>query len=233
MILLIEPNRAIRKKLCDLLNRERIIGVDSCPQTFEMICKFKNRFNIIIVNIRLLKDILSHGTLFKLCEKLYIEIPPILAFYRKGDEKIRENFEKNYGQYKLIKFDKEDTSFPERYIQAVRELFPEVIADIDKANEVWLKGDEPEVSTDPRAWLVEEGFLEAIKSSKIGEIAKDMEQIMPLIKKMLSAEKTGGKYEKGEANKEVDYKKMYFEIKKKYDELLKYVKELVDFTDKP
>jgi|GEM_PF-6697252 len=29
---------------------------------------------------------------------------------------------------------------------------------------------------------------------------------------------------------EIDYKRMYFELKQKYDELLKYVKELVDLS---
>lgn len=52
MILLIEPNRRIRKRLCDLLNRERILGVDSYAQTLEMIAKFKNRmFSVLIVVI--------------------------------------------------------------------------------------------------------------------------------------------------------------------------------------
>jgi len=228
MILLIEPNKNIRKRLCDLLNRERIIGIDSLPQTFEMICKFKNSIHIIIANIRLLHDIVSKGTLFRLCEKLYVDIPPILAFYRKGDEKIKHEFEKNYQQYKLIDYDKDDTSFPERYIMAIKELYPEVIADINKATEVWLKGEEPETLIDHREWLEKEGFIKTMENLKIGKLTQDMEQIIPLMKKMLSEEK---KLLKNKTKKqEIDYKRMYFELKQKHDELLKYVKELIDLS---
>lgn len=228
MILLIEPNKNIRKRLCDLLNRERIIGVDALPQTFEMICKFKNSVHIIIANIRLLHDIVSKGTLFRLCEKLYVEVPPILAFYRRGDEEIKRDFEENYRQYKLIDYDKDDTSFPERYIMAIRELYPEVIADINKATEMWLKGDEPETPIDHRKWLEEQGFVEAMENLKIGKLTQDMEQIIPLMKKMLSEEK---KLLKNKTKKqEIDYKRMYFELKQKHAELLKYVKELVDLS---
>ncbi len=230
MILLIEPNKGIRKRLCDLLSRERILAIGSYPETLEMIAKFKNRINIIIASIRMFKDILLRGTLFRLCQKLYIEIPPILVLYRKGDEKIKEEFEKNKVHCSIIKFDGEDTSFPERYIMAIRELYPEVIADINKATEMWLKGEESETPKDHRKWLEEEGFLEAIENLKIGKLTRDVEQIIPLMKKMLSEEKKGPKEKKQKKKQEADYKRMYLELKRKHDELLKYVKELVDLS---
>ncbi|MGB7055000.1 MAG: hypothetical protein WBE28_06750, partial [bacterium] len=86
MILLIEPNRKIRKRICDLLIRERIIAVGTYAETLEMIAKFQRRLNVIIANIRVLNDILNKKTLFRLCQKLHIEVPPILALFRKGDE---------------------------------------------------------------------------------------------------------------------------------------------------
>ena len=96
MILFIEPNRKIRKRICDLLSRERIIAVGSYAETLEMIAKFQKRLNIIIANIRVLDDILNKKTLFRLCDKLRINVPPILAIYRKGDDKIQEKFEEKY-----------------------------------------------------------------------------------------------------------------------------------------
>ncbi len=113
MILLLEPYKKRRKKLCDLLSRERIIGIDSIPEALEMVCKFKNDLAIIIANIHLLYDILSRKTLFKLCTKLYIDIPPLLGFYEAGDEKIKEEFVNKYKQYKLVEYDEKDDSFPE------------------------------------------------------------------------------------------------------------------------
>ncbi len=230
MILLIEPNRKIRKRLCDLLSRERIISVGSYVQTLEMMCKFKNDFNIIISNIRVLKDILLRGTLVKLCQKLYINIPPMLVLYRRGDNKIKEELEKSDIQCRLIKFDRDDTSFPERYIQAVKELYPDVMADIKKATGIWLKDEESEVHIDPRKWLVEEGFLDAKEIKKIGQIAKDMEQIIPLMKEMLLVNRGEGQKMKQNSVQEADYKEMYFKLKQKYDELINYVAELVNCT---
>ncbi|MGB3341420.1 MAG: hypothetical protein WBB37_08065 [bacterium] len=228
MILLIEPNKKIRKRLCDLLSRERILAIGSYAETLEMIAKFKNRINIIITNIRLCKDILLRGTLFRLCQKLYIEIPPILIFYRRGDEKIKEEFEKNNLSCSIIKFDGEDTSFPERYIMAIKDLYPKVIVDINKATEMWLKGEEPEILIDHRKWLEEEGFLEEVENLKIGKLTRDIEQIIPLMRKMLSEEKKKPQEKRQTKKQEVDYKRMYFELKQRHDELLKYVKELVD-----
>jgi hypothetical protein len=228
MILLIEPNRKIRKRICDLLNRERIIAVGTYPETLEMIAKFQKRLNIIISNIRVLDDVLRRQTLFRLCEKLYIDIPPILAIHRKGDAKIKEKFEEEYKECKLIKYDGDDNSFPERYIAAVKDLYPEVIADIDKANESWLRVDELEAAADPREWLVKEGFVDAFESSKYGKIARELEQMLPLIKKVLatieSEKKTVPKTEQVKANQ----KKHYSELREKLNSFVKYIKELDD-----
>jgi len=182
--------------LCDLLSRERIIGVDSIPETLEMVCKFKNNFEIIIANIHLLYEILSRETLFRLCNKLYIDIPPLLGLYTKGDEKIKKEFEKKYSKYKLVEYDEEDEHFPERYLQALKELYPDVIADAKKATETWLKGEETKELKETREWLEQEGFIEA----------------------------------REKITQKEDYKKMYLELKKRYDELLSYVKKLAEFV---
>lgn len=211
MILLIEPDETIRKKLCDLLSRERIVGVGSIPETLEMICKFKNNFDIIIVNIRLLNEIFAKGTLFRLCDKLYIKVPPILGIYNKSDAEVVKQLKKIHEKCEFIEYDKENSRFPEQYIQAIKELFPQLIVDINKAKESWVIKKKHEEQVDPHAWLEQEGFLKTAKGI---------------------SEKTIEKHEEKQ-KKEKDYKSMYFDIKKKYDELVKYVKELADSTKNP
>jgi len=161
-----------------------------------MVCKFKNNFEVIIANIHLLYQILSRETLFRLCKRLYIDIPPLLGLYTKGDEKIKEEFEKKYSQYRLIEYDEEDDHFPERYIHALKELYPDVVVDVNKATETWLKGEETKELIEARKWLEQEGFIEP------GEKISQKE----------------------------DYRKMYFKLKKRYDELLSYVKKLAEFA---
>jgi hypothetical protein len=226
MILLIEPNKSIRKRVCDLLSRERILGVGSYDETLEMLAKFRNNIVLIVANIRLLKDILTKGTLFRLCNKLYIEIPPIIALYKRGDEKIKDEFEKNKAVRHLVVYDGEDNSFPERYIDKVREAYPEVIANMKTANENWLRGDE-EQPADMKKWLKKEGFLQAIEGSKFNKVARDIEEVLPLIKKMLAATETET-YKKDLNQK--NYEQMYKGLKKKYDLLVKYIKELARST---
>lgn len=224
MILLIEPNSKIRKRMCDLLSRERILGVGTYPEIYEMMAKFRNNINIIISNIRTLKEILLRGTLFKLCEKLHLEVPPILAIYRKGDEKVKNEFEKNL-KYILIKYDGEDNSFPERYIGAIKELYPAVITELKKANESWLKGDDSPSFEDTRKWLVKEGFVKALEKSEIGQLALNMKSMIPMMKEILREER---ELSKKEDVIEQDYKKMYFDLREKYNVLITYVKQLID-----
>ncbi len=189
MILLIEPDKTIRKKLCDLLSRERIVGVGSISETLEMICKFKNNFDIIIANTRLLNEIFAKGTLFRLCDKLYINVPPILGIYNKSDAEVVKQLKKIHEKCEFIEYDKKNNHFPEQYIQATKELFPQLIVDINKAKESWVIKMKHEEQVDPHAWLEQEGFLKTAKGI---------------------SEKTIEKQEK-----EKDYKNMYFDIKKK------------------
>jgi hypothetical protein len=85
VILCIESNTATRKRVCDLLNRKRILGVSSYNEILEMLVKFRNNIALIVANIRLLTEILLKGTLFRLCHKLYIDILPIIALYKRRD----------------------------------------------------------------------------------------------------------------------------------------------------
>lgn len=211
MILIIESDMIIRKKLSDLLNKERIIGIDSMQQMLEMICKFKNDISVIVADIHQLHEIISKKVIFRLCDRFHIDTPPIIGIYKKGDENIQKEFEKNNIGYKLLKYNDKDRSFPELYIETIKEVYPQVHADIEKAREIWLEEKETEDFVDIRKWIEEEGFLEIVDKMKIGESDKKDNTGKSKIKKSTK-----------------DYKKLYFEIKQKYDELLEYVKELTD-----
>jgi hypothetical protein len=211
MILIIESDATVRKKLCDLLHRERIIGVDSVQQMLEMICKFRNNLDAIVTDIHQLHEITSKKIVFRLCDKLHIDTPPMIGIYRKGDENIKKELkEKNIG-YKLLLYNDKDYSFPEQYIETIKEVYPGVHADIAKARNIWLRKTEDDDLVDIREWIKEEGFLKIIDDMKIRE----------------SGKKNGTGVSKTKKTRK-DYKKMYFELKQKYDELLKYVRDLAD-----
>ncbi|KPK67787.1 hypothetical protein AMJ87_12840 [candidate division WOR_3 bacterium SM23_60] len=195
MILLIEPDKTTRKNLCDLLNRERIIGVGTIAETLEIVCKFQRNLDIIIANIHIFAEILGRGTLLKLCEKLHINVPPTLVLYKKGEEEVRTAFHKKFKKYALIEYNEADQDFPEYYIDVVRTLYPGVVVDIDKAKEAWAKKEKRD-DFDARGWLQEEGLLNA-----------------------------------DEVEKKEDYKKMYLDLKKKYDELTERLKKMTDLFE--
>lgn len=211
MILIIESDIIIRKKLSDLLSKERIIGIDSMQQMLEMICKFKNNINVIVADIRQLHEIISKKVIFKLCDRFHIDTPPIIGIYKDGDENIKKEFERDNIKYKLLKYNNKDCSFPELYIETIKQVYPQVHADIEKAKEIWLEEKETEDFVDIRKWIEEEGFLEIVDKMKIIESDK---------------KDNTGKLKTKKSSK--NYKKLYFELKQKYDELLKYVTELTD-----
>ena len=201
----------IRKKLSDLLSKERIIGIDSMQQMLEMICKFKNNVKVIVADIHHLHEIISKKVVFRLCDRFHIDTPPIIGVYKNGDENIKKEFEKDNIGYKLLKYNDKDCSFPELYIETIKEVYPGVHADLEKAREIWLEEKKDDDLVDIRKWIEEEGFLEIVDNMKIGESEKKVNIDKSKIKKPRK-----------------DYKKLYFEIKEKYDELLKYVQELTD-----
>lgn len=226
MILLIEPDKDIRKKLCDLLCRERIIAIGTRSETLEMICRFKNRFNIIIANINLLHGMIMQGTLFRLCQKLDVDIPPILGLYSEADESAKSEFQKYFKQYKLIKYDEKNIDFPKLYISEVRGFYPAVIADVNKAKEIWLQKEEPQDFIDPRKWLEEEGFLEPHQKEQTEYNGKEIEEFIPSFEKRIADK------EREVVNDENDniYKDLFLDYKRKYNELLQYVNELTQLA---
>ncbi len=226
MILLIESDEDIRKKLCDLLSRERIIAIGTRSETLEMICRFKNRFNIIVANINLLYEMIMRGTIFRLYQKLDVDIPPILGLYSEADESTKSEFRKNFKHYKLIKYDEKNIDFPKLYISEVRGLYPAVIADVNKAKEIWLQKEKPQDLIDPRKWLEEEGFLEPCRKEQTKYDGKEIGELMPSLEKMIAYEERQAVNSENETNNN----DLLLECKRKYNELLQYVNELVELT---
>jgi hypothetical protein len=231
MILLCQPDKTKRKNICDLLGRERIIAIGSVQEILEMICKFQKRFKIMIVDIRQLHDIVMSNTLFNLCDKLRISVPPILSVYQEGDEEIIAKFTENHSHYPMIKYDEKDPSFPDRYIEAVKILYPEVICDIDSAKEAWSKKDDKRDFIDPRKWLEEEGFIEPADQPPSRASLQDMKENLLAIEKMLTEMAFSEDIEKREIAQN-NYKYLYLEFKRKYCDLVKILNDLTEYAEK-
>ena len=100
-----------------------------------------------------------------------------------------------------------------------------MIADIDKAKEIWLEKEKTEESIDPRKWLKEEGFIKVVESDNIESSNGNTGELITSVEEML-VDETAEKIEN--VDELVDYKKMYFELKKKHEELLKQVTDLTE-----
>jgi hypothetical protein len=202
MILLLESSAVTRKKLCDLLNKERIIGMDSGVRVFEMVCKYKKDINVIIASISLINNIVSNRILMKLCQKLAIEVPPILCYYLKKYEKIKQNHQRENKDMKFIELDISDETFPERFIKTLWQIYPELSADIERAAGSWLHDTVEDDPIDLQKWLVEQGFVklpEEVRSQPAPDIHGSL----------------------GTHDDKVDYKKLYIDLKAKYDSFFK------------
>jgi hypothetical protein len=220
MILLVEEDKIASKKLCDILNQERIITVDSAQQVLEALVHHKTKLKVIVANARAISAITSKDLIVRLCEKIKIKMPPIIGLYRKGQEQLVKKLIENKNEQKFVKYDDKDTDFPSKYVKAIRDQYPDLRVDVDKVITGWTRVEKTQDIDDVRSWLKNEGFVEE-KPRKV----KD--------KKEGFAEKTPKKANEKKAaeaidDKNVDYKKLYFEVKEKYDELLNYIHELTD-----
>jgi len=185
----------------------------------------------MIINIRQLYEIVTSETLFNLCDKLRISVPPILSVYQKGDEKIIAKFIENHAHYPLVKYDEKDPSFPDRYIEAVKILYPEVISDLVSAKETWLRKDDKHDYIDPRKWLAEQGFIELIEQPPSRSGLQVMKENLIAIEKMLSEMALLEEVEKKEIAQN-NYKYLYLEFKRKYCDLVKVLNDLTEFAEK-
>jgi signal recognition particle subunit SEC65 len=236
MIILIEPDKEIRKNLADLVSRERLIGVDSIQQCLQMILKYKNDLDLIVANVNLLSEMLSKHIIERVCQRLNIGLPPVIGIFKHGEEDAKHAFMSQHRTYKVIEYADKDLGFPNRYLEVIQKACPELVIDYERARETWLKIQQPQELVDPRQWLEEEGFLEAqpAQSTEQENPEKD-EDVITSIQALLNEEETDTTEppeEKAPAEREQDYKTMYTELKKKYDELLKSVRAFMESVSK-
>jgi CheY-like chemotaxis protein len=206
MILLAEENSAIRKVLCDILNRERIIAVESPKEALEALVEHKGEFNVIIGSTRGVRGMISNKIIDRLCKKINIDVPPIIGIYKKGEESLVKKLIEEKNDQKFLKYDEKDADFSAKYIEAIKAQYPDLLID-----EKHIKPD--------RSVRKQKNEIEDIRSWLIRESAGGYEP-----------EGAGSNKDEAipENDKDVDYKKLYLEVKAKYDELLKYIHELTD-----
>jgi hypothetical protein len=235
MIILIEPDKDVRKTLADLVSRERLIGVDSIQESLQVMLKFKNDLDLIVANVNPLSEMLSKHIIDRVCQRLSIGIPPIVAIYKEGDEKARDIFAAEHKAYRIVKYTENDFGFPNRYLEVIQKACPELIIDYERAREAWLKKKQPQELVDPRKWLEEEGFLEKTKVIEPESTDKGADDIVQSIQAFLDEEETEAVEpleEKIEKKADEDYRTMYFELKQKYEELLKKVRAFMESIPK-
>ncbi|UCD20308.1 MAG: hypothetical protein JSU64_03980 [candidate division WOR-3 bacterium] len=232
MIILVEPDKDVRKNLADLISRERIVGVDSIQEALQMLLKYKNDLDLIIANVKLLSEMLTKQLIERVCLKLSIAIPPVVAIYKETEEETKDIFAKTYKNYRVIKYTDKDLGFPNRYLEVIQKACPGLVIDYEKARDAWLKKQHPSDFVDPRTWLAEEGFIEALGSPGSEEPDKpDESDIVSSIKTILDEAGTENVVAEHKESKE-DYKKMYVELKRKYDALLENVRAFMESVKK-
>ena len=208
MILLAEEDIKVRKKLCDILDRERIIVAGSSKSVLEALVQHKGKFDIIIANTRLVRGITSNNILSKLCKKINIIVPPIVGIYKKGEERLVKKIIEKDNEQKFVKYDEKDDNFPSKYIKAIKDRYTDLQVDEAHIDADWAKGEEKQDMDDVRNWLNKEALV--VKAPTKTQGGKTEKDVAPL------------------DDKNVDYKKLYFEVKEKYDELLRYIHELTE-----
>lgn len=231
MIILVEPDKDIRKNLADLISRERIVGVDSIQEALQMFLKFRNDLDLVVANVNLLSEMLSKQLIERVCQKLSIAIPPVVAIYKQSEEDAKSVFMNLHKGYRAIKYADNDLGFPNRYLEVIQKACPGLVIDYEKARDAWLKKQQPGDFIDPRTWLAEEGFLEAVRRPEPETTEKAPDDIVSSIQNLLDEATSEHAQHRVKESKD-DYKKMYLELKEKYDALLRNVRAFMESVTK-
>ena len=231
MIILVEPDKDVRKSLADLISRERIIGVDSIQEALQMFLKFRNDLDLVVANVNLLSEMLSKQLIDRVCKKLSMAVPPLIAVYKPSEEDTKDAFLRTHKGHRVIKFSNNDLGFPTRYLEVIQKACPGLVIDYEKARESWLKKQQqPADLIDPRTWLAEEGFIEATRNQKDQLAEKSPDDVVSSIQALLHETAEHGEHDDTDSKK--DYRKMYLELREKYDALLKHIRNFMESVGK-
>ena len=153
MITQLEPDSNIRKRLGNLMPKERIIWVDESKKILDLIVNFKRKIDLIISNLNTpyFYEIVKEDIFKKIYEKLKIPEIPSFGYYMKRDEKIEELIRKY--DFQAIIYEDKNPEFTFKYLQIAKEKYPEirVIEDQQKIISVWLGTDkEKELSKEEK-----------------------------------------------------------------------------------
>lgn len=215
MLILAEPDARLRKRICDLLHRERIIVAATATEVVEKLVHFRSEIAIVVARIGLVIDLQHRELLRKICERLRIPEPPMLCYYTAEESPRVKDVKVESMAMKLLQLDEADAGFPKKFIGLLLELEPLLVYDLKRANAAWSgKAPAPEF-VDPRQWLHEQGFHDVLdKMAQLGP-APDIDGLVNEINELLSG-----------STENIDYQRMYYELKDRYSKLLEYVKRL-------
>ncbi|UZE93594.1 MAG: hypothetical protein IB618_02345 [Candidatus Pacearchaeota archaeon] len=230
MIILIEPDKEKTKKLCDIIHRERVIPVDSPGKALDFVVRFykeKKDIDLIIGNSNVphFYGLVSKNILEKLSRKLGILYTiPLIGYYEEENEKIEEIRDHGVG---LIKYDEKDSEFPFRYMQLIREKYPNLNIDVRNLREIWLglrirkgKKSTKEEKKGIKKILDEVSTPAEILEEKRKEELMDITGISEQVKEIVPKEE----YQ--------ELEKKYNALKKEHEDLKEYFKDLIDTVEK-
>lgn len=140
MITQLESNIEIRKKLGNLMPKERIIWVCEPKETLDLIIKLQKKINLVIANFNTpyFYEVVKKNIFEKIYRKLKISPIPLFGYYAEEDEKIRELIGEHH--LKAVFYETKNPEFAFKYLKMAKENYPEirVIEDKQKIMDVWL-----------------------------------------------------------------------------------------------
>ncbi len=227
MIVLIEPNKNKKKKLCDLINRERIVPVKFPGEVLNFLYKYQKKVDLIIANSNMpfVSDLISKKLLEKLCSKLNLPRIPLVGYYKEEDENTKKLKEAGID---LIKYDERNSEFPFQYLSLIRKEYPGLNIDVTNIMEIrdyWLgikqKPEKKELDSEEIEDIL--NVLSPTEEKEVMDITEISAQVKPYI--------TQNEYDK--VVDELDeWKKKYNKLEKEHKDLKVSVKDIIDTAKK-
>ncbi len=207
MMLIIDKDLIRRNKLSNLLLQERILQIDPSKEgkdiprmVVEKIFQYRQDISLIMASLPLANIIFSSdSSVIKAKEgKVQLALPYFLTYYTEEEEnhsqfqKVMDGLKK-YNNCLFIKYDEKDRDFSNKYIAKIREVYPTLRVDVDKAFRIWT-GQEI-ILTDEHV----KGIADIVEKEKTPEEVQD-------ISSLLSPEANATE----SAEKKIDYQALFF-----------------------